>query len=224
METTDISIGNISSKNPSHLFNDFELDNFKFTPLTKGLGFHKENSYRPTNRRSANLGTFKENDFKQNKIPQFDNSIESGLEKFYSSTNSSKNEIKESVKTIFQQERVNIFSQLSAWLIDLSIIATLAFALVTMTKLMFLIDSLGLLDSAGLFIIVHLTYFTFLDLVGTPGKSIFDLSIKAAWKERLSISDTFSRSLILLISFIALGLPIFFGFHDKLSDTKIIKC
>lgn len=77
------------------------------------------------------------------------------------------------------------------------------------------------LFGAGLFSLIYIFYFTILDLAATPGKALFSLKLLPTSKERMSVTQTFVRSLVSLISFLILGLPAILDFQSKLSDSNV---
>ena len=124
-------------------------------------------------------------------------------------------------------------TQFFAWVIDVLVIAS--FVALTGALLVFasgiefnmysrLISpqDLGIFASA-IFAIYYLLYFTILELSATPGKTIFGIRLVTASGSEVTVKHTFIRSLISLLSGIALFLPMLLDFQGRLSDTKVVK-
>jgi hypothetical protein len=80
-----------------------------------------------------------------------------------------------------------------------------------------------ILFTTGVFSIYFLFYFSVLDLSSTVGKSIMGLEIRTLEGKRPGIQNTFSRSLVTLLSIPLLGLPILTVIEEKISGIKVYK-
>ena len=81
-----------------------------------------------------------------------------------------------------------------------------------------------LIFSAILYAIYFLFYFTFMEVTQTStfGKSIVGIRTVSFDGENLDLGTSLLRSIIILVSFMAFGLPLFLDFHGKLSNSKTI--
>ena len=170
----------------------------------------------------------------------------SGLEAFYNTTgNSGLPPIPqmEVVKKLDLAEYVSesnptlnvapIGMQLAAWLIDILVIAS--FVAITGALLVIasgiqykmfarLISKNDLfIFGSAIFAIYYLLYFTILDLTASPGKTIFGIRLLKSNNHNVTVKDTFTRSIVSLLSAVALFLPMILDFQGRLSDTKIVK-
>lgn len=239
------------SKNPNIKINldEFDISEDSFKPVTKGLGFHHENkklnSFKSTPKETKSVLT------KNNKISTHSllneistankkvatKSVPSGLEAFYGQTNiveMEERKIEEKISVPTKKlELASNFSQFSAWVIDMLLVAS--FSLVT-TILLILVSGMSfqsflkvipMLDltifSSVLFSIYYLLYFTVLDLSATPGKIIMGIRLVRTNDKSVEVKHTFMRALVSLLSFVALFLPMIIDFQGKLSDTKVVK-
>lgn len=168
--------------------------------------------------------------------------VPSGLEAFYGAqTNSmlTSSEVSQVLDSkIFEENEVKIVTansipQFIAWTIDLSLV--LSFAAIT-TTLLILVSGMSfqaflsvipvtdlVTFASVLFSIYYLMYFTVLDLSATPGKTIMGLRLLRSDNKNVSVKNTFSRSIVSLLSFIALFLPMVIDFQGRLSDTKVVQ-
>jgi uncharacterized RDD family membrane protein YckC len=225
-------------------FDDFEISAESFKPVTKGLGFHqdqKKTNFKPvihakieTSRISGPLTKIsQEIETKINKQAPM------GLEAFYGAASpqtqtSTEKEIKLEISKPFEiPEDVPAIMQFSAWLIDLAVVLALvaitAACLVLASGLNYsLISKLVtksdlILFSATIFSIYYILYFTILDLSGSPGKIILGIKLTTTDSSQIAIKNTFTRSLVSLLSILGFCLPMLLDFQGRLSDTKIEK-
>lgn len=122
---------------------------------------------------------------------------------------------------------------LMAWLMDVFFIAlllgTLAAALVFTTGLPWAFASERLLSptlggyAIWLVVSFYLLYFLLLDAwgAGSFGKQIFGLKLVSRKAKGLSVQQVIFRNALVWASFLALGIPSIFRFHDFLSETAI---
>jgi uncharacterized RDD family membrane protein YckC len=235
------------SKTPISLsFDDFDFNVESFKPVTKGLGFHheqKKSNYKPvthpkieTLRSSGpliNISSVTETRIRKQ--------APTGLEAFYGTSAASEAsilEISPEIKNVtnFNQENTKSASsilQFSAWLIDMLVI----FALIAITGvclvlasgmdyqiILKLISKLDLMIfSVSIFAIYYVLYFTILDLSTSPGKLILGLRLVGTDGGNINAKNTFTRSIVSLLSLLVFCLPMFLDFQGRLSDTKIIK-
>jgi uncharacterized RDD family membrane protein YckC len=172
--------------------------------------------------------------------------VPNGLEAFYgakpaqpksellSEESLEKNKIlSEEVKENNKVKEASSLIQLSAWIVDLLLIAS--FVIIT-TALLVAVSGMGLsafmrviskqdlsIFGSALFSIYYLLYFTILDLSATPGKTVFGVRLLRLDNKNVSVKNTFTRSLVTLLSFIALLMPNLIDFQGRLSDTKVVK-
>ncbi|MBT3234989.1 MAG: RDD family protein [Bdellovibrionales bacterium] len=238
----------------------------QFKPLTKGLGFNRENSHqiRPSMGASRRVGaaTQVKNNRLQleveesqldhgNKKPLLDQRL--GLRAFYhedqdqvvksnSSTSpkldsqqaeSEKKSCHISKGEIRPIKRAALFQQLVAWWIDIVAVLTLTVVTLQLSFLLvgvsasFLLSILSIeevLLHLGTFLsIFYLFYFTFLDTRRTLGKLLMRCYLLSHGNSRISLGQSFIRSLVSLISIFLLGLPLLMDFQGKLSTTKLVR-
>lgn len=169
--------------------------------------------------------------------------IPSGLEAFYGSKpeiNSTqfkdeffenKTDQKVGAKSILKP--ASMVAQFFAWIIDISVI----FSFVILTGALLVLAS-GIefkmysklisnedlaIFATAIFSIYYLLYFTILDLSSSPGKTVMGIRLLKINGKNVSVRETFLRSLISLLSGIALFLPMLLDFQGRLSDTKVVK-
>jgi uncharacterized RDD family membrane protein YckC len=75
-------------------------------------------------------------------------------------------------------------------------------------------------------LLFYIFYFSFLDKTSysTLGKNIMGIKLVSSNvdRERISLIQSFSRTVFTIISFVLLGLPAILKIHDKIFDTKVI--
>lgn len=234
-------------------FDDFEISEESFKPVTKGLGFHqdqKKSSYfkasqvqksEPVARNTSAQSIL--NPLSNKNQVQAKTQAPKGLEAFYGNLDNEvpppiqmKKETIDSKSVKIEEGNVgdtNIFLQFCAYIVDLGLILTSVLAMITLLIFISGLDAQGFLNVVGLndaikfglsfFSIFFILYFTILDLNNSPGKIIFGLKLVRLDKKSPTVYNTFMRSFICLISFFALGLPTILDFQGRLSDTKVIK-
>lgn len=178
-----------------------------------------------------------------NAKPVLGNQLPSGLEAFYG-----KAQEPAATTNLFEQKTVTVEKKVSssanikaapqtaqffAWLIDILVIAS--FVVLTGALLVLasgidyrmysrLISTQDLAAfTAAIFSIYYLLYFTILDLSASPGKTILAIRLVKTNDGAVSVKHTFTRSLISLLSGVALFLPMLLDFQGRLSDTKLVK-
>ena len=234
------------AKDPSIAFSasEFNLDDFDFKPLNKGLGFHQEerkNGILPTNNKNisvtrgvkspvaAGLGISNPN--------VADKGIQSmnALSAFYSESQTE--EVEEILTNVLNEaveyKTAKTLNQFAAWFLDLVIVLAISssllglFVLVSGLSIAKFYQVIGpndlILFGASSFSIFYLSYFSILDLQSTPGKSLLNLQLLRENNKEVSLRDSFLRSLITLLSFVTLGLPCLIDFQGKLTDTKVVE-
>lgn len=214
---------------------DLDLEfNFDFKPVTKGLGFHqKERPVTPsktayrTNAKpiSSPQKVLSEADiFGEKELSSFERELLFGAKP------------KETQKPLPKKEifvEADPFLQIGAFAVDVAIMATL---LVVTLSLFVVVSPFSLKEASILIsnktnwifagvlaVIFFLTYFSFLEVGVTPGKALFKMGTVSKSGKGLSLVGAFIRSLITLLSFLALGVPLLFDFQGKLSDSIVVK-
>ena len=231
----------------SNLINDldFDLDNLSFSALDKGLGFHhKERSLKE----SKNSTTYElknkklrtANSIKEVGVPSLKNdrplglSNEISLEDAFAGTlneNNLGNEhtAPEDVEIEARLIESSLEKVSAAWAVDLlliliSICAALVLFMSATGISMLEFKSFVMLKESQIFIsfffvAFYLLYFSILDINSTPGKLIFGTKLISSTNDRLTVFSTFTRALVILLSFPLFMLPLVFGWHNKLSKT-----
>jgi hypothetical protein len=211
---------------------EFNLEDVNFRPLTKGLGFHQKEVQKVL--KPLNTQVREESYKGQN----FLSKEKSQLSSFYQNppiTKEFPKELAQEEEILGQeseQEKYYLYQSLS-FLIDLIIILGL---LLTTFLCFFYFSPLDIQQALEvmssstfffsffiLFSIYYITYFSFLDILGTPGKLCFGLRVVEKNREALTLKHTFLRSIITLSSFLVAFLPLIVDFHGKLSDSKVVK-
>jgi len=211
---------------------EFNLEDVNFRPLTKGLGFHQKEVQKVLKPLNAQV---REESYKgQN----FSSKEKSQLSSFYQNppiTKEFPKELAQEEEILGQeseQEKYYLHQSLS-FLIDLIIIL----GLLSTTFLCFfyfspldiqqalevMSSSIFFFSFSILFSIYYITYFSFLDILGTPGKLCLGLKLVETNRDTLTLKHTFLRSIITLSSFLVAFLPLIVDFHGKLSDSKVVK-
>ncbi len=148
---------------------------------------------------------------------------------FYGGEASTTKNKKES-KVVKKKKRVlaTAEARFTAWVIDIVFITlmVLGFLLTISWILNFEFSEVVVLENTSLMVgawaLFYMIYFTILDLDRSFGKSF--LKIKTVkTRQRLSIVDTFVRTLISLLSIVGFGIPALFDLHGHLSDTVVIR-
>ncbi len=123
--------------------------------------------------------------------------------------------------------------QLMAWIVDM--VAVLAITIATLHLLVtlagvsanFVISLLSveeLILHLGTFVTVfYLAYFSLLDTRCTLGKWLMGIRVHSYRGRRISLGQSFIRSMVVLISIFLLGLPLMMDFQGKLSTTRLVR-
>jgi len=219
---------------------EFNFDEVSFKPLTKGLGFHKKDSPKAIVSNTQVKPPPIQNKFKGNQV--LPSKGQESLGTFYEHSNIWPGQIENDsaqddseLDTTDQAEfcEALFFEKFSSFMVDFLIIT----ALTSVTFLSFFYfspikasDVTSFLASVSflkaffiLFSVYFITYFSFLDLDRTPGKTLFNLKLVDLNGGQLTFKNTFLRSLITLSSFLVAFLPLIVDFHGKLSDSKLVK-
>jgi uncharacterized RDD family membrane protein YckC len=241
-------------------FEEFELSEDSFKPMTKGLGFHHDQKNQKRVKINAGLEMKVQNTTRKkmgkaqvhpllNELSKENKEtsskvIPSGLEAFYGATPKAVETENIKVETFLEEKKTvkasikenplaSNFSQFSAWLIDVLVVAT--FSAVT-TALLILVSGLSfdtfirltprndiIVFSTIIYFIYYLLYFTVLELSATPGKTILNIKLVTLENRPVAMKNTFTRSFVSILSFVALFLPMIVDFQGRLSDTKVVK-
>jgi len=234
----------VNSKDSSFL-SDFDFDKMNFSALDKGLGFHhKEKSLKEANR--SNTYELKNNkmlaskDIKGISVPSLktDKTLgapEISLNEAYGLNNAKTNNdiANESIEVESLVVESSLEKVTAAWAVDLTLILiSIVAALILFTSATgisftefqsFMYREESQIFLATFFTVFYLLYFSVLDLNSSPGKLLFGTKLITSSGERLTVFNTFSRSVIILISIPLFLLPVIFGFHNKLSGTKSVE-
>lgn len=140
-----------------------------------------------------------------------------------------KSEVRKQIKL----KSAPLFMQFCAWAIDvlliLSFVILTCFMLVIASGIEFsAIQRVALKEdliyfAVSIFAIYYMFYFSILDLNSSPGKVVFGLKLLKVDGTQVTIRQTFVRSLVSLLSGIALFLPMLLDFQGKLSDSKVVR-
>jgi len=208
---------------------DFDIDNFDFKPVTKGLGFHQEKQIetktvvtpRPKTRQRIEKVARVE---KNREIPSVElprpNNIQIKISDKEKSV-AKKSEIK------LKPARLGV--QGTGFVFDLFIIlGTQVLINAAFLKLSGLTNIVQFLEFTWIeqsifFSFIFLFYFTIFDLVASPGKRIFSLRLNSTSSNKVTVDQTLIRSVVTLLSFITVFMPLIFDFQGKLSDTKVVE-
>jgi uncharacterized RDD family membrane protein YckC len=132
-----------------------------------------------------------------------------------------------------ERQKANVVQQLMAWWID--IVAVLVLTTITLkiftvlagVSATFIVSLLSwqelLLHLVTFISIFYLAYFTMLDTRCSLGKWIVGIRVRSDKGYRISIGQSFTRSLVSLISLFLLALPLLMDFQGKLSATKLVR-
>lgn len=211
----------------------FDFDEFEFNPITEGLGFHHEKEKKtvlPKSTKPQNLVSGAA------QFPRMQQDIQSivnpELAPFYSATKPNAHVEKE--KSLPKNlEAATSTHQFFAWLLDMAFLS----CFVSITFVLFMLFSgieqeyffkMVRLNEVSFFFLTFLSlyylfYFSFFDLTSTFGKSLVGIKVVTIDNKQPELKNTFIRSFISLVSFIAIGLPNILDFQGRLSDTKVVK-
>ena len=133
---------------------------------------------------------------------------------------------------VIQKEEVSHFISFVSWLVDL--ISITLFVLVTITLFVLVSgiefnELLALVSESDQILFVYLVfssiyilYFSILDLASSPGKALLGLNLEKTDGSNLSLTNTFLRSLVSLLSIFSLGVLSFLNLSGKISKTRIV--
>ena len=226
------------------------IDNFELKPITKGLGFHhsiKEKNEIKIDLRKQSKALKNELELRMNqlnvqeKTPAKNKSVNMGdLAPFYQDTSLEKSKLEKTDTITFGDHEVSQIEEASmplrfvAWFIDVAILTTLMitifsgiiyFAQLPMNVLnMFMVSSDILVSFVVITSLFYIFYFSFFEMTNfsTPGKNILGMKVTSI-KKRVTLMQSFSRSILAISSILLLGLPVLLKLHDKMTDTQIIK-
>lgn len=221
-------------------FDDFEFDESKLRPLSKGLGFNQDskklektynsfNTAAPVTRR--NISTLQES-----KRPVASKGNLEGLSAFYGGDDP--RQIKaypKKTKLVAPPQKIQkaqTWKLFSSWLIDTLLISSMVLLTgilpgiaigmeLSFLKTYYLTPDVIPYEVAllGLYYIV---YFSILDLEASPGKKLFGVYVINTNNKPLRAAQTFRRSIISLASLVLLGIPALIDIPGKLSDTQVV--
>lgn len=230
-----------------NLFSFDDEDYEKVNVMDKGLGFHhKKNELKQArgqqtslNRKRTGIPLPQVNQIKEVPMPSTlshvgdTTSSESSIDiKSIVRTQSSKDEPVTNVELVYQSSSVEKVA--FAWVVDFFIITTFLSAAVflifnisgvTLGKpLEVLLRTDFIIFFSSFFIVFYFVYFTVLELLGTPGRMFFGTKLIST-REGSSLHSwqTFLRSLIIISSPLLLLIPLYFGWHDKVSETRSVE-
>jgi hypothetical protein len=224
----------------------FDEETFdKVNPVDKGLGFHHKKldlkqskreqqnlSQKPSGIPLPNISEIKEVEMPKTLSHQ---GLTKGNNKEFDLNilaASEKRAGQDSDKVIYQASSVEKVA--FAWLVDLFIILAFiggaVFFIINVSginvgeplELVLRKDFLIFLGS--FFGAFYLIYFSVLEMLGTPGRMIFGTKLVSTRdSESLHSWQTFIRGLIILISPVLLLVPLYFGWHNSISETRSVE-
>ncbi len=202
---------------------DIDLDDITFKPITQGLGFHPEKKEIPIIKSKVSSPK-----------PSFTARNILAPPPTFSSTMIIPKPVK--VKPKIEEEileETQVSERLMAFSMDFLLISLAT----SFTILLLGLSSGHSIDilisiftqkeiiffTTSVFSIYFLFYFSVLDLSSTVGKSMMGLEIRTLEGKRPELKNTFSRSLVTLLSLPFLGLPIVAVIEEKISGIKVYK-
>ena len=213
-----------------------KMDDFEFRPVTKGLGFHQERrNERPTI--TSVEGIRKSSHIRPNTTHGHASNLTQTQALRSSPTTKLEQQPFSSTRVVENVGPKEVLAakgmQFLAWSIDVSIVCLLTwitfeiFAWLTGSRLLFFRvmghDLVIAALACAVFAVYYLAFFTVMDLAGTPGKMIMRLRLVKNGNGPITTRHTLLRSFLTLISFFALGLPMYMDFQGKLSDSRLIR-
>jgi uncharacterized RDD family membrane protein YckC len=233
--------------NNDNLNNEIDslLDDFDFKPITEGLGFHhslKDKKEVKVNLKAQSVALKSDLEERAKVLkktaPKAEQKVNMGdLSPFYANNTSKEvqQEIKisESVAPAVKVKEANIVTRFFAWAIDM--IMLVAIMLVTITGILFatempmeilnifmLSDDL-LVSFAAISAMFYIFYFSFLDKTNysTAGKRMMGIKVESNSK-RLTIIQTFFRTVVCMLSIVTFGLAHIVKIQDKITNTKVV--
>ena len=236
----------ISTKIDS-LFSFDNEDYEKLNIMDKGLGFHhkknelKQGAGQKTSmkRKRTGIPLPKITEIKEVPLPTTLNhtgntsKITSPIELTSIAKESNEsNEKLNQVEIVYQSSSVEKVA--FAWLVDFFVIATFLSAAVFLifnisgisigkpTEIILRADFLIFFTT--FFVVFYFIYFTVLELLGTPGRMFFGTKLISTKNSgALHSGQTFLRALIIVTSPFLLLIPLYFGWHDKVSETRSVE-
>ncbi len=241
MERDNVSNNLEDKRMPEIVFkfnaHEVDLDNIEFTPVNRGLGFHKDEivnsalkGVRPrTMPAPVSLARPKSSIDMKREIPTVP--LSSSLAQ--KSLNPLAHEMGLASNKLVKKVEANFQSQFGAWLIDISIISLFT----SITGLVLLVVSgvrfseiatvIGVGDlvifGVSVFAIYYLTFFSIFDMVASPGKSFFKIKLVNLDGAQVDAKSSLVRAAVTLLSLILAGIPFIFDFQGKLSDTIVVE-
>jgi uncharacterized RDD family membrane protein YckC len=223
-----------------------ELEDFEFKPITKGLGLQKPKITEPTTHRKARAQAATKESIKQDpkqkplatavhSTANTSVKLDTQIANFYTSIQNqpnTKNSSSQATESAQQIELANKVDRAAAWLLDVAIICVFllvvvfCFSLFSGINIDSIIGSVGTINSVifftTIFSIFYIFYFTVLDSTETVGKNLFRLKILSSGRP-ITITASLSRSILTLLSFYLLGIPLYFDLQSKLTNSTVFK-
>lgn len=211
-----------------------EFDDFKFKPVTKGLGFHHEKKEVKNYKRQTPLETAQVRE--QTRFQEPLGMGKADLSAFYQ-TPPATVDIPTSLKqnaTDALPEMAPLAMRFFAFLIDevavlfLTFVTLAGFALLLGEGREKILHQMPLLMtipvSVAFYLLYFVTYFTVLDPQATIGKSVMHLKLVSTdGLDKVTFASSLTRSLICSLSPIVFFIPVFMGVQDKVSSTLVVK-
>lgn len=211
-----------------------ELDlEFDFKPITSGLGFHQTNltEIKPAFVQPIVTKVPENRSFKKDAAV-----YQNDLSLFYGQQNQIKpNPVVEKLeKVVSTYKTASAIERVSAYVIDLSVVASfVALVLTAMARAMEM-DLLAAWSefpneitplAVTLFSGFYLIYFSIFEksTSSTLGKSLFMLKVSSRDTTPLPYSTLFLRSFISLLNFVSLGLFSYFDLQNKVTHSKVVR-
>lgn len=207
---------------------EFDVEEFDFKPLTKGLGFHnKESDTRPSSRaysRPSSIGQSRTRNSVNTPIKRPAPQSEIGKTEEISFPELKKEKTPKT-KVVAAPMGVLFTAFVFDLIILLSFQTSINFGFMKIVELDNLVNFIKFtwVEQVAFFTFIYMFYFTIMDLIASPGKKIFSLRLKSTSSKKVTIDQTLIRSVVSLCSFILLLMPLLFDFQGKLSDTKVIE-
>lgn len=201
---------------------DFDLDDFDFKPVTKGLGFHHNEETEKTVR------SYQRPQAKPVQDPYKRESVSISINQ-PRVNEPTKALIKEKTKKKSKTRSARMGMQFTGFIFDLIILISIQISLnYVFLKIVGLSNfshflQFTIIEQTLFFAFIFLFYFTLMDLTASPGKRILSMRLNSLTSKKVSIDQTLIRSVVTLLSFLTMGMPLLFDFQGKLSDTKLIE-
>ena len=218
------------------------LENFNLKPITEGLAFHhslKEQSEVKTNLagQSKQLKKDLENristlvDASKNEKPVYMGELSAFYEPQVD-TKINSIQLSEPVATEVLAVKAGMHLRFFAWFIDTIIIFAAMFCAIAMILILsdlpmenlnlFVIQDELLLSFAGIFTMLYMFYFTLLDMTqfSTFGKKLCNIKVVSN-KKRTTLTQSFFKTVMMMISIPFVGIPVALGWTDFVSDIRV---